>query len=265
MNTITVDDRQLAVNSMLQILKEEDPEGNHAGLIDPQEAISYAKNHKLDVAFLDVEMPEMNGLDLARVLNKLQPELNIVFVTGHSEYALDAYSVFASAYLVKPADNKDVRRALDNLRHPVHSEKHLLKVRCFGNFEVFSGDRPLQFKRARCKEIFAYLVDSRGAAVSMGEMIGVLWEDSANISSYNGQLRTFISDLKKTLRDAGFEDVLIRDYNSLAIRTDLLDCDFFHFLDGYESTGNEFLGEYMRQYSWAENRIGELLARRNKK
>lgn len=257
MNTITIDDKQLAVNAMIHNLKEIDPDGNHAGLISPVEALSYARSHHLDVAFLDIEMPDINGLEMAEALKKIQPNINIVFVTGHAEYALDAHSIFASGYLVKPADVSDVEKILKHLRYPVEGVGKL-QVRCFGNFEVFVKNRPILFKRAKCKEILAYLIDSRGASVTMGELISILWEDGGNISSRNSQLRTFISDLRRSLAEAGFEDVLIREYNSLAIRTDMVDCDFYRFLERDEDAVREYMGEYMRQYSWAEVRIPEL-------
>ncbi|MBQ9865849.1 MAG: response regulator [Lachnospiraceae bacterium] len=258
MNTITIDDKQLAVNAMIHNMKEIDPDGSHAGLISPIEALSYVRAHHVDVAFLDIEMPDMNGLEMAEALKKIQPDINIVFVTGHAEYALDAHSVFASGYLVKPADVSDVEKVLRNLRHPVQGVSRL-QVRCFGNFEVFIQNRPVIFKRSKCKEIFAYLIDSRGASVTMGELVSILWEDGGNLSSRNSQLRTFISDLRKSLNDIGFEDILIREYNSLAVKTDMLDCDFYRFLEHDEKALTEFMGEYMRQYSWAEVRIPELI------
>ena len=258
MNTITVDDKQLAVNAMVQNMKEIDPNGNHVGLISSGETLRYAAGHPVDVAFLDIEMPEMNGLEMAAELKKLQPDINIVFVTGHVEYALDAHAVFASGYLVKPADVSDVEKVLRNLRNPVYG-KNKLKVHCFGNFEVFANNRPVLFRRAKCKEILAYLIDCRGASVTMGELISILWEDGGNLASRNSQLRTFISDLRKSLADAGFEDILIREYNAIAVKTDKLDCDFYHFMERDPVAVREFLGEYMRQYSWAEERIAELM------
>ena len=257
MNTITIDDRQLAVNAMVHNMKEIDPEGNHVGLISPAEALSYARAHHIDVAFLDIEMPDMNGLEMAEAFKKIQPDVNIVFVTGHAEYALDAHSLFASGYLVKPADVSDVENVLKHLRYPVDGGNKLT-VRCFGNFEVFVQNRPVLFRRAKCKEIFAYLIDSRGASVTMGELISILWEDGGNISSRNSQLRTFISDLRRSLSEAGFDEILVREYNSLAVRTDMVDCDFYRFLERDEAAMREFMGEYMRQYSWAEVRIPEL-------
>ena len=243
---------------MVRTMKEIDPEGNHVGLISAKEALVYASDHDLDVAFLDIEMPELNGLEMAAELKKIRPRINIVFVTGHVEYALDAYSVFASGYLVKPADTSDVEKVLEHLRHPVDNENRL-KVRCFGTFEVYAKGEPILFKRAKCKEILAYLIDSRGASVSMGELIGILWEESGNMSSRNSQLRTFIADLKHSLSEAGFEKLLVREYNSLAVRTDMVNCDFYRFLNRDAAALREFSGEYMRQYSWAEERVEELM------
>ncbi len=260
MRTIIVDDRQLAVNAMLQTMKEIDPDGSHAGLISSHEAISFARDHSLDVAFLDIEMPDMNGLLLAKSLKEIQPDLNIVFVTGHMEYAFDAHQIFASGYLMKPAGVEEVEAVLQNLRRPVEKEKKGdLFVRCFGNFEVFVNGEPLVFKRSKSKELLAYLVDNKGTMVSMGELISVLWEDGENSLSRNSQLRMFISDIRKTFEDAGYEDVIIKEYNAVAVRIDRLsDCDYFRFLRGDTDSVNAYHGEYMKQYSWGEMRISEL-------
>ncbi len=258
MKTMIVDDRQLAVNAMLQTMKEIDPEGSHAGLISSHEAVAFAKDHPLDVAFLDIEMPDMNGLLLAKVLKEIQPDLNIVFVTGHMEYAFDAHQLFASGYLMKPAGTEDVEKVLANLRHPLTTGEDDLFVRCFGNFEVFVHGEPLVFKRSKSKELLAYLVDNKGAMVSMGELISVLWEDGENSLSRNSQLRMFISDIRKTFEESGLSDIIIKEYNAVAVRTDKIPCDYFRFLEGDADAVNAYHGEYMKQYSWSEMRIGEL-------
>ncbi len=258
LNTITVDDRQLAINAMLSTLEEIDPGGRHVGLVSPQEAISFAKEHPLDVAFLDIEMPSMNGLVLSKELKDIYPELNIVFVTGHIEYAYNAHQLFASGYLIKPASAEDVKKVLDNLRYPVAREHGRIYARCFGNFEVFIDDMPVVFKRSKSKELLAYLIDNAGSRVTMGELISILWEDGENSLSRNSQLRMFISDIRKTFRDEGFDDILIREYNSVAIKTDMIDSDYFKFLARDPFAVNEYMGEYMKQYSWAEMRIAEL-------
>ncbi len=243
---------------MLQTMKEINPGGNHVGLISSNEAIAYAKEHPPDVAFLDIEMPDMNGLVLAKVLKDMHPEINIVFVTGHVEYAFDAHKLFASGYLIKPPSVEDVTRVLDNLRHPVKREKGRVYAKCFGTFEVFIDGKPVVFKRSKSKELLAYLIDSSGSRVTMGELISILWEDGENSLSRNSQLRMFIADIRKTFKDEGIDEILVREYNSVAVKTDLIDCDFYRFMERDPAAVNEYMGEYMKQYSWAEMRIPEL-------
>ncbi|MCR5654176.1 MAG: response regulator [Lachnospiraceae bacterium] len=260
MRTIVVDDRQLAVNALVGSLKELDPEGSHAGLISPQEALSYASTHTLDAAFLDVEMPSMSGLDLAKQLQKLQPDMKFVLVTGHTEYALDAIrSHIISDYLVKPVADSDLKKSLDHLRGTsAHAANGKIRVRCFGSFEVFINDEPVFFKRSKSKELFAYLVDARGSFCSMGELMSALWEDGEVTTSRNSQIRTFISDIRHVLEESGFEDVIIKEHNVVALRLDDIDCDYFKYMDRDPDAMHLYTGEYMRQYSWAEMRISDL-------
>ena len=257
MNTLTVDDRQLAVNAMVGMLKEIDPEGNHVGLISPDEAVSYLRDHPVDVAFLDVEMPRMNGLVLAQEMTLLNPRINIVFVTGHTEYALDAHSLYASGYLVKPASEEDVKKCLGNLRYPA-TKRNRVEVRCFGNFEVFVDGAPLVFKRSKSKEVFAYLVDSRGAFCSTGELIAAIWEDEDVTNSKMSQIRAFTSDLRKSFEEVGIDDIIVKKHNEIAVNASLIDCDYYRYIDKDPSARHLFMGEYMKQYTWAEVRTGEL-------
>ena len=200
----------------------------------------------------------MNGLLLAEELQKIQPKINIIFVTGYSEYALDAHKLFASGYLVKPASTEEVQNVLNNLRYPVENKKPRIFVKCFGNFEIFVDDSPLVFRRKKTKELFAYLVDCRGSFCKNGELIGILWEDAGNLDSRASQIRSFIADLRKTFEDVGLGDVIVKEHNAIAIRPNLIDCDFYHFMNGDPEGINAFMGEYMNQYSWAETRLGEL-------
>ncbi|MGX8697133.1 MAG: LytR/AlgR family response regulator transcription factor, partial [Prevotella sp.] len=117
MNTITVDDRELVVSLMLSILRKIDPDGTHLGACSSKEALRLAQENPLDVAFLDVEMPgEMNGLSLGKKLKSRYPRLNIVIITGHAEYAIDAFSLDASGYLLKPLTQEAVAHQLTVLR-----------------------------------------------------------------------------------------------------------------------------------------------------
>lgn len=254
MKTLIIDDMQLAVNALRKIMQTIDPSGTHIGTNKVSEALKYLETQTPDVVFLDIEMPGMNGLELAqRIMEKSAGKTNIVFVTGYAEYALDAHDLFASGYLLKPTTEVAVRRVLDNLRHPIRQDEDgRLQIRCFGDFEVFSHGIPLHFNRSKSKEMLAYLIDRRGAVCTSGELLGVLWENKANTLSQQAQIRNVIADLKHSLAQAGAEDVLLRKGNKIAVDCSKVRCDYYDFLQGDPVAVNSYRGEYMTQYSWAE-------------
>lgn len=216
-----------------------------------------------DAVFLDIEMPGRTGLEVAVKIKEMVPEAGIIFVTGYSHYAVYAFRMHANGYILKPADPQKIRAELDHLAEqgvgPVIQDK--LQVRCFGWFDVFWKGEPLIFRRNLEKELLAYLIDRNGAACTAEEVITALWEDEVDIRAAKNRLRTILSDLRKTLRSIGMEDVLIRERRQLAIRRDMVDCDYFKMLDGDVNSLNSFNGEYMKQYSWAELTAAELYFR----
>ncbi|MBR3752556.1 MAG: hypothetical protein IKK50_05430 [Ruminiclostridium sp.] len=133
-----------------------------------------------------------------------------------------------------------------------------LRVQTFGNFEVFWGEQPVHFRRSRTKELFAYLVDRRGAGSTMGELISVLWEGRPDTGSVRSQLRSLITDLRATFRDLGVEDVIIKGRDYIALDPARVDCDYYRYLAGERAVRAAFRGEYMSNYSWAEITVGSL-------
>ena len=264
MNIIVVDDRQLLVNMLLRILKGIDPSFKTAGFNDPTAAVEYAKSNPIDVAFLDVEMGPLNGIELAKKLMEYNSRLNVIFVTGHKEYAMDAYEVYPSGYLLKPVSDKEVKEALAKLRYPIFEDKKedgapekRLKVQCFGEFEVFCDGKPLRFKRSKSKELFAYLVCVRGASINIATIASVLWEDSEDNPSekaIGSMCRNLIADIQKTLQEKGLEDVLIKEWKSVSLNTGAFDCDWYDYIQ--RNKGDlRYNGEFIVGYSWAEYMI----------
>lgn len=133
-----------------------------------------------------------------------------------------------------------------------------LRVQTFGNFEVFYDGRPVHFSRSRTKELFAYLIDRRGAGSTMGELISVLWEGRPDTDSVRSQLRSLITDLRTTLRRLGEEAIIIKQRDMIAVDPNRVDCDYYRCLDGDTAAVNAFRGEYMSNYSWAETTLGAL-------
>lgn len=254
MKTLVVDDSKRAATSLARIIDDLSGQDTCEVAFDAQVALAKCKETHFDVVFLDVEMPDANGFDVARELKVSSPSTNVIFVTGHSRYALDAWGTQASAFLLKPVDEEDVRRALGSLRNPIdpHYGRGLF-VRCFGNFEVFYDSKPVRFERSQTKELLAYLMDRRGALVSMGELVAVLWEGKPDTPSRRSQLRTLISDLRHTFDRLGMPDVIVRRRGCVAVHLTAAECDYFGFIHNIPSAVNSYNGEYMCQYSWAES------------
>lgn len=257
MNIIVADDERLAVDNMLSLLHKLEPDAQVSGFTEVDDVFEYMKKNQVDIAFLDIEMGGYNGIELAKRCTGLAPNLNIIFVTGYSEYTLDAFRIHASGYLLKPVRIEELRAELDHLRHEI-PRRHV-RVQTFGFFEVFVDSMPLKFTRTKCKECLAYLIDRRGARVTYADLALVLWEAHTYNPSIQANTQKIVSDLIKTLREAGLEELVIKSRQDLAINTKLVDCDYYAVLEGDLDRLNTFMGEYMSNYSWAEFTVGELL------
>ena len=211
-------------------------------------ALAYAMENAIDIAFLDINMRGIGGLGLAEKLIELQPRCKIVFCTGYGEYAVSAFQLHVSGYLMKPITPEDVQKEIDHIKGIKATEK-LLTIKCFGNFEVLHDGEILPFKRKKAKELLAVLVDRNGAGMTAKQICAVLFPDDTDDTKNAAYLRQLVMDLKNTLKTIHAEDVLRHDTPYYRIDTNLVRCDYLSFLE----TGKpNFHGEYMTQYSWAE-------------
>jgi len=96
MNILAIDDNVLALEELVSSIKEACPDDEIHSFSKPSELLDYAKENECDIAFLDIEMWGMNGIELAQKLKEIHAKINIIFVTGYSKYALDSYTVKAS-------------------------------------------------------------------------------------------------------------------------------------------------------------------------
>jgi len=118
-NVVLVDDSPIALEGMLPVLRDELPGANVVGLSRPAEALDYFETYPVALAFLDIELGKVSGLDLCGELLKIQPNANVVYLTAYREYALDAWGTDACGYLLKPLEAKEIRKLIPKLRHPV--------------------------------------------------------------------------------------------------------------------------------------------------
>ena len=256
MKIIAVDDEKIALQGLLSAIQQAAPNAEIHGFRYTREAIEHMEKDPCDVAFLDIEMKGMNGVEVAEALKEINPDVNIIFATGFGAYRDAAFDLHASGYLIKPITEEAVKRELDNLRRPISNPKRL-QIRTFGNFEVLYNNTPLRFKYQKTKEMLAYLVDRKGAMCSTGELMAVLFEDDDH-NAYYQRLR---SDLRTVFSEIGCESLIIQQKGLLGLAVDMVDCDYYDYLNGKTPLEKLYHGEYMAQYSFAEVTNAELYAK----
>ena len=196
-------------------------------------------------------MPNKNGLQLAKELQKKYPSINIIFLTGHDKYAIESYRLKASDYLLKPLQEEDVIHALENLRHPIVEVDTTIHVVCFDVFSVLFHGTPVTFHRAQALELFAYLVTKRGVGASTEELCDILWPGS--MLDRKQYLWKIVSDFRKTLEQYGITDVFVKLQDGYAVNPSRISCDYYDFLDGKR----EWNGKFMENFSIWPDKIKE--------
>ena len=211
-------------------------------------ALAYAAENPIDIAFLDINMRGIGGLGLAEKLIEIQPRCKIIFCTGYGEYAVSAFQLHVSGYLMKPITAEAVQKEIDHIKGVKAAEK-LLTIHCFGNFEVLYNGEVLSFKRTKSKELLAVLVDRKGAGMTAKQICASLFPEDTDDTKNAAYFRQLVLDLKNTLKTIGAENLLRHETPYYSIDTNMIRCDYLSFL----TTGKpDFHGEYMTQYSWAE-------------
>ena len=248
MIAIAVDDEALMLGALAAAIEASPDVAEVTKFSDCEEALEFVKGNSVDVAFLDINMRGMGGLALAEKMIAVRPTCKIVFCTGYEEYAIPAFRLHVSGYLMKPISAEDVQAEIDNIKGVRQKEKPLT-VKCFGNFEVYVKNEKLMFKRLKTKELFAFLVDRNGASMTAKQICAALFPNDTDDNKNSAYLRQLVMDLKNTLKSVGAENVLCHETPCYRVDTTLLRCDYISYLE----TGKpEFRGEYMTQYSWAE-------------
>ena len=230
MKAIAVDDERY----MLETLQEAVSASSDIEMVEVfsscSAALAYATENLVDVAFLDINMRGIGGLGLAEKLLELQPRCKIVFCTGYEEYAVSAFQLHVSGYLMKPITPEAVQKEIDHIKRVKATEK-LLTIQCFGYFEVFYNGEILPFKRTKAKEFLAVLIDRNGAGMTAKQICAVLFPEDTDDTKNAAYLRQLVLDLKNTLKGIHAEDVLKHDTPYYRIDTNLVKCDYLSFLE----------------------------------
>ncbi len=253
MRIMVVDDEVLALEDFEDTCRELGITDEIVKFNNPLDALSFVAMNKVDIAFLDIEMPVVKGIELAKRIKAFCRNVRIIFTTGYSEYALEAFSVDAVDYVMKPYEAAAIKRAYDKalLVRDAVSENHVF-IKTFGYFDVFVDGKSVAFSSAKSKELLALLVDRNGGVVSTEQAISVLWEGRKYDETVQSLFRKVLKSLRVSLEEAGILDILVDNRNQRSVDKSKFACDYYELLEKGKTDNTKYFGKYMEQYPWAK-------------
>lgn len=231
LRVMIVDDEGLSIKRLSRLLSESSLVEVCNTFQHPLEAYEYAQTHPIDVAFLDISMPHINGMKLSALLTGLNEEINIIFVTGYEEYAVQAFEMSALDYLMKPVNEERLGRTLAKIKKArnITESSPDISVFLFNGFKLFLGNSknvPLKLRSPKTEELFVFLVYK--GTVNKEEIIDVLWPKL----DYDKALRNLNTNLyyiRKALGMNKSHPGISVTRNEISIDRNRLHCDVYEF------------------------------------
>ncbi|MCM3130097.1 MULTISPECIES: response regulator [unclassified Paenibacillus] len=286
LQAVIVDDEELSINRLKRLLTDNEEIEVCRTYLNPKDALEYIEANHVDIVFLDISMPELNGMELSKYLKHHNDSIEVVFVTGYDEYAVQAFEISALDYLLKPVTAQRVEVTLNKIRRTVSTkiqEKRLtaettdllLKVEMFDGFKVYQSNHQKEWVKLRSpktEELFAFLLHKR--TVSRDEIIDTLWKNFEpekawkNLNSTLYYIRQAINGCYKGA------SVIQATRNEIRIDVGYLSCDIYEFdrlmkqqsnsrifeIEQVESAMKLYTGPFLKgkTYEWASSRGLEL-------
>ena len=251
MRAIVVDDEKIMLRRFERLSKGIQ-DLNIVGTFESAEgAIRYALDNPVDLAFVDVEMPVTDGIELALRLRSIRHDILIVFVTAYDEYVWQFNRVGGDYYILKPYTRETLEMTMEKLRLIARRQEKKLYIQTFGRFVVKEGDRPLKLT-GKAKEILALAVTRRGKEISNEEIYTTLWEGREYSNEHMSVFYNALGRLRKALKNGGCENLLITTPRGQMINTGMFDCDYYAWQDKNQNQRDKFEGEFLSEYSWGE-------------
>ncbi|WP_062320143.1 response regulator [Halolactibacillus sp. JCM 19043] len=280
MKLLLLDDERMAIEHMKYLLNKSEviKSVSMTSFLSPTDALKWMEDNIVDVIFIDIEMPEMDGLVVANKMKDIQPNLEIVFVTAFQEYAVEAFELHALDYLLKPVRlqrmDQTLLRIERRLQEKVNEQITLSStqsIHLLGKVSIESSGQPIDFKwrKGRVKELFLLLLHSRHRAMSKFDIIDYIWSDLSDKKA-STQLHMTIYRLRQIINTFNLDlSIEFQDeaYQMLLGKTATVDVDrWLDHINHYPTIHSDNLdhaidalslvkGDYMQnlEYSWAQN------------
>lgn len=277
LKAIIVDDEELAIDRLSELLLETGKVELLKSFLEPEGALLYIKETSIDVAFLDIALPGLDGLMLADRIINIDSNIDVVFVTGYNKYAVKAFELNALDYLMKPVTEERLEKTIEKLVKNISpkSVEPGTRIICLGGFDLYMGDNPqtIKWRTSKAAELLAFLIHNGGKTVSRDYLMEQLWEGtepakamaSLNVATYN---------LRKALNNLGLKDCIKTSKSDIWLEAEKLSCDLYVFegvlkenpvvnlsnIGEIEKAIGLYQGEYLKNkdYNWADQRRFEL-------
>lgn len=258
MRTIIVDDEQIMLRRFERLSKDIQDIKIVGRFDNSADAIFYAQENPVDLAFLDVAMPLIDGIDLAIRLKEIRKDMMIVFVTAYDSYVWQFNRIGGDYYIMKPYTKETLEMAMEKIRLMARRQRKKLYIQTFGRFVVTEDGRPLPLS-GKAKEILALVVTRRGREISNEEIYSTLWEGREYSNDKMSVFYNALGRLRRILKSEGYEKLLITTTRGQMIDTEMFDCDYYAWQDSNMEKRDKFEGEFMSEYSWGEYILASII------
>ncbi|WP_234117660.1 response regulator [Clostridium hydrogenum] len=235
MKVIIVENEVSILNSMKIILSKNECMDIIGTYTNSDDALKNIIKLSPDVVFLNVEMPKMNGIELGKKVMDFDDNIQIVFVSTYEKYALEAFKVNATNYILKPITDEDINITINRLLKNYNPQKSITcpkknKITSLGYFKVYGnfGKEEIKWPTAKCEELFAYFVYMQGKEVDKWHLCDILWQNYAPKKAEHN-LHNTIYRIKTALKNSQIENIINYNKGSYSINFKDFSCDLWDF------------------------------------
>lgn len=263
---VLIDDERPALRGLEYLLKGYNAIEIAGMFTDPLEAIEKTADIKPQIVFLDINMPQLQGIDAASKILDLCPDTDIIFITAHDQFAIEAFELYALDYILKPVSRERFEKTLQRVTKKngitQHGSEKKLVIKCFGRFQIgWSEQEPIKWRTEKTKELFAFLLHHQGREISKDEILDTLWPE-AEMDKAVHQLHNGIYYIRKTLEQYGIDRSLISISGNYSMKLGATDMDVLLFYEHFTRIKNNpsaqdleisealYTGEYMEGADW---------------
>ncbi|MBP1994907.1 response regulator [Paenibacillus eucommiae] len=287
MNIILIDDEEPALVHLERLLKTDGRVQIAGKYTSAQEGLDHLARERVDIVFLDIGMPEMNGIEAGERIQQIDSSIRIVYITAYSNYAIEAFELHALDYLLKPVDTARMTKTLDRIEEYAklsdkglkENREEVVAVRCFKRLELVGdpGSREkLKWRTMKAQELFAYLLHLGGQRVNKDRLIETLWPDAEQDKAVT-YLHHSVSRVRKLLKEWGglvtieyaddsyglYQEAILTDVQLFERELSQQPYNFRDKWNHYEQILLLYRGDYLEDhdYEWAKPRRSALLER----